>query len=87
MIVARHRIFLKNFKKRIIPYSNLVLKFEERLSLFLADPGSPVLKDHALVGEKSGYRAFSVTGDIRVVYKIEGDTLRLYDIGSHNQVY
>lgn len=87
MIVARHKVFKKNFKKRILPDPVLVVKFEERLSLLLSDPRNPILKDHMLVGKKAGYRAFSVTGDIRVVYKIKGDVLRLYDIGSHNQVY
>ena len=86
-MVARHKVFKKNFKKRILPDPDLVVKFEERMSLLLSDPRNLILKDHALLGDKAGYRAFSVAGDIRVVYKIEGDTLRLYDIGSHNQVY
>ncbi|MDO8609629.1 MAG: type II toxin-antitoxin system mRNA interferase toxin, RelE/StbE family [bacterium] len=48
---------------------------------------NPLLKDHKLIGSLNGLRAFSITGDVRVVYRIEGDILELYDIGSHNQVY
>ena len=87
MRIARHKHFRKNFQKRILPYPSLVAKFEERLKLFLSDSLSPLLNDNQLTGDKRDYRPFSVTGNIRVVYKIEGDLLRLYDIGSHNQVY
>ena len=87
MKVAYHRQFLKHFQKRISPHPKLVVKFEEKLKLRLINPKEASLKDHRLLGEKSEFRSFSITGDIRVVYKIEKDTLRLYDIGTHNQVY
>lgn len=53
----------------------------------MSDPKQALLNDHALHGDLEGYRSFSVTGDIRVVYKIEGETIKLFDIGRHNQVY
>jgi len=35
-----------------------------------------------------GFYAFSITGDIRVIYqKISDEEIILVDIGSHNQVY
>lgn len=46
-----------------------------------------ILHNHKLAGDKSGFWAFSITGDVRVVYLKEGDDVLLYDIGSHNQVY
>ncbi len=80
--------FLKHYKKRILPHKNLDKKFQQRRSLFLIDPTNPLLKDHQLAGDKKHYRAFSITGDIRVVYKKEDErTVRFYDIGTHNQVY
>ena len=43
---------------------------------------------HGLTWKFRQYRAFSITGNIRVIYKIiNTKTLRLYDIGTHNQVY
>jgi len=45
------------------------------------------LRDHKLIGKKKNFRAFSVTGDIRVVYIIVDSNIWLFDIGSHNQVY
>lgn len=54
---------------------------------FFQNPSSPLLQDHSLAGDLEGYRAFSVTGDYRVVYFKEEVTFHLYDIGTHNQVY
>lgn len=87
MIVVRHKRFIKNYKLRIQYNLKLTSKFQERLVKFLANPKDDELKDHKLTGVLEGFRAFSVTGDIRVVYRIIEGTLDLYDIGSHNQVY
>ncbi len=79
--------FVKNYKKRILQKSSLVKKFGERIELFKVDPKNKQLKDHALTGSMIGFRAFSITGDVRVIYQIIDNTILLYDIGSHNQVY
>ena len=87
MEIKFHQKFKKNFKKRIQPQHKLVEAFENRLSTFLQNQKHYLLRDHKLVGKFRDYRAFSITGDIRLVYKITDDTLFLYDIGTHNQVY
>jgi addiction module RelE/StbE family toxin len=86
--IERHPKFKKSFKKRVAPNTKLVLRFKQRLNIFVANPRSPVLYDHQLKGTKYRYRAFSITGDIRVIYeKVSDDHIILMDIGSHNQVY
>jgi len=86
MRIEYHKNFLKNYKKRI---TNPILKarFTERVKLFLSDPQSPLLCNHKLVGNKKNYWSFSITGDIRIVYRLENNCIMLYDIGTHNQVY
>lgn len=79
--------FRKNYRKRIFPHKNLDKRFEERRNLFVKDPKNPILKDHALTGKMKGFRAFSITGDIRVVYYVYKKTAYLIDIGTHAQVY
>lgn len=79
--------FLKSYSKRIGRNKNLDKRFYERLQLFIQNPQNLILKDHKLTGAKKQFRAFSVTGDIRVIYYIEKETIYLIDIGSHNQVY
>lgn len=63
-------------------------QFGERLEIFIKDPQNSVLKVHTLKGNLTGRRAFSITGDYRVIYRIVGDdTVKLLDIGRHGQVY
>lgn len=88
MIVERHNGFEKAYNKRIASHPKLAKKVAERLLLFAENSQNILLQDHSLGGNKLGLRAFSITGDIRVIYKqIEEDCVRLLDIGSHNQVY
>ena len=87
MQIKAHKKFAKNYQKRIATNPKLVSKFRSKLKQFMDDPNDPTLKDHPLVGKLSSYRAFSITGDVRVVYRIVGDELWLYNIGTHAQVY
>jgi mRNA-degrading endonuclease YafQ of YafQ-DinJ toxin-antitoxin module len=82
------RNFLKSFRKRILPDSKLSTQFDKRILLFIRNPNHPLLRKHLLTGSKKGLFAFSITGDIRVIYmqEITGECTFL-DIGSHNQVY
>lgn len=80
--------FKKNFNKRIPINSPLDKKYQERLKLFNKQTNDPFIKSHKLAGKFQGYSAFSITGDIRVIYVQESeDTVLFIDVGTHNQVY
>lgn len=79
--------FIKIFKKRISSQKALNNKFDERTIFFSKNHTDPILKDHELKGNLQGFRSFSISGDIRVVYYIKGNTAYFVDIGTHNQVY
>ena len=85
--IKPHRQFEKNFRKRIAKDPKLLAQFEERLRLFLDGVRGAPLNDHALTGQLAGFRAFSVTGDIRVIYIETATEVLFLDIGTHNQVY
>lgn len=85
--IKRNKTFEKHFKKRISPNNKLVSQFEERLKLFLLGIRDYPLNDHSLLGILTGKRAYSVAGDIRVVYIETKEAYIFIDIGSHNQVY
>jgi len=85
--IQRDKNFDKNFKSRITPYENLVKQFELRLQMFISGVRGTPLNDHGLKGRRRTFRAWSVTGDIRVVYRETDEYIELLDIGSHNQVY
>lgn len=88
MKIERHPNFKKSYKKRIANNPQLVKKTEDRIKLFQKDQTSPILQDHNLTGARREFRAFSITGDIRIVYfQVYRDHIILLDIGTHNQVY
>lgn len=88
MKIRLYRGFKKAYKFRVSSGKKLVAQTRQRITLFKADPNDPILKDHGLVGAKKGLRAFSITGDIRVIYlPVSKDEVVFIDIGSHNQVY
>ena len=87
MKIFYHKTFRKHFKKRIAPNKKLQTRFYQRLNLLVQNPNHPLLKRHQLRGKKRVYWSFSVTGDIRVIYRIENKNVFLYDIGTHGQVY
>jgi len=77
--------FRKHFQKRISPYHKLRSKATKRINQFLQNSLS--VKDHISIGNKLSLHAFSITGDIRIVYADLGDHYLFLDIGTHNQVY
>ena len=79
--------FDKSFRKRILPHPQLRKKFKQKLKIFVKSPQNPQLKTHHLKGSKKGLSAFSVTGNIRVVFRKHQNRIYLVDIGTHNQVY
>jgi mRNA-degrading endonuclease YafQ of YafQ-DinJ toxin-antitoxin module len=86
MKIIYHKRFEKNFTR--LP-QKLRTKVVERIELFKKDQFNPVLKNHALKGPLSDRRAFSVTGDIRIIFE-EFDNyfvVVMLDVGIHNQIY
>ena len=79
--------FIKIYKKRFSSNINLRKRFDQKLRRFVEDPNDKILAVHSLSGKLKGYRAFSVTGDIRVIYYINKGIAYFVDIGTHNQVY
>jgi mRNA-degrading endonuclease YafQ of YafQ-DinJ toxin-antitoxin module len=55
--------------------------------MFIAGQRGAPLYDHHLTGDLQGRRAFSITGDVRVVYIEFKDKIIFLDVGTHNQVY
>ena len=79
--------FIKMSKKRFKNKPRIKNKFFQKTRLFAKNPLDKSLKNHPLKGTKKGLNAFSITGDIRVIYQIKNNTAYFLDIGTHNQVY
>lgn len=86
MKIQYHRNFEKSFKK-------LNLKLKEKtiatIRKFTKNPFDASLRNHALQGKLEGKRAFSVTGDVRIIFEeCDGYVLVIMlDVGTHSQLY
>ena len=87
-IIQRTKGFEKSFQK--LP-THIQKKFIEKLSLFLDTESHPALNTHKLKGHRKNEWSFSVTSDVRAIYKKDTKTntiLFLFiNIGTHNKVY
>lgn len=82
--------FHKNFEKRFRKFSEKIKgKICTALEKFSKNPFDPLLKNHPLSGKLQGKRAFSASGDLRIIFEeYENYVLVIMlNIGSHNQVY
>ncbi|MFA5820591.1 MAG: type II toxin-antitoxin system RelE/ParE family toxin [Candidatus Gracilibacteria bacterium] len=81
--------FTDRFRKRLKKLPAKIQKqFELRLEIFVTDSKNPILKVHPLRGNLIGRRAFSITGDYRVIYRVvDEESVKLVDIGTHSQIY
>ena len=71
-----------------IDNNELLDKIQYLINLFIINPGDSRLYNHALRKRMKGKYAFSITGDIRIVYEWLGkQKVRFLAIGGHNKVY
>ena len=57
------------------------------LRRFASDPKDPLLRTHKLKGDLGDYWAFSVTDDLRVLFRWNGDEAFLVNLGTQDEVY
>lgn len=79
----------KSFDKQYAKLSSKVKEhFKDRLTLFRENPFDTALRNHALKGKYLGYRSIDITGDVRALYTVKGNTVILFGfIGTHSQLY
>lgn len=76
---------LKNFRGE---HPLLYKRADERIKIFERKPNDTPLHNHVLKRKMKGKWAFSVTGDIRIVYEWKSKTVvRFLAIGGHKKVY
>jgi addiction module RelE/StbE family toxin len=86
MIIDFHRKFKKSYKKLD---KNMKTKVDLAIHKFRDDPFDKTLKNHALSKKMEGKRAFSVSGNVRIVFEEYDDYVLviMLDVGTHSQVY
>jgi addiction module RelE/StbE family toxin len=79
--------FEKAYARRIARNEKLKKAYTKRYCLFAQGERGYPIHDHALTDSLAGKRAFSIGGDLRVIYIELSSAIIFVDIGSHSQVY
>lgn len=79
----------KGFDKQFVRLnSKLQARFKEKIEIFKINPFDTNLRNHALKGKYLGYRSIDITGDLRALYTVKGNTIVIFGfIGTHGQLY
>ena len=87
MILSQTKAFARDSSKIRMSDKHFTrfVQFLHLLSQSAALP--PEARDHALRGEWSEFREFHVSGDLLVIYQVEGDVVKLVRIGTHSQLF
>jgi mRNA interferase YafQ len=85
--LAVHKVFTKDLKKAGLNPTNSAKLFLF-VSLLLEERELPAeARDHALSGNYKDTREFHISGDLLIVYRIEGNVLELLRLGTHSQLF
>lgn len=85
MIIKRTATFKKQYKKLPV---KMQAQFDSCLRLFIIDPTNERLRTHPLKGKYGGYWSMNISGDLRALYRKEGDQIIIFGfIGTHSQLY
>lgn len=81
-------VYNKDLEDLLVESSDLEKEIEKNISRFKNNPNDTRLDNHPLKKSMEGKWAFSITDDIRIVYKwTNKTTARFLAIGPHSQVY
>lgn len=85
-------MIIKTTKKFDKQYAKLSQKnkanFKQKIEVFRNNPFDKQLRNHPLKGKYLGYRSINITGDLRALYQIKGNTVTIFAfIGTHSQLY
>lgn len=83
--IEEHRLFKRYYRKLSTKQKTL---YKQRVLILEKNPRHTLLKMHSLHGILEGCYAFSLSGDLRVVFQwVNKNHIVLIKIGTHNQVY
>jgi addiction module RelE/StbE family toxin len=78
----------KKFDKQFVKLSKKTKEqFYEKMILFQINSFNLLLNNHAVHYPFEGCRSINITGDLRALYEVIGDTALFIRIGSHSELY
>lgn len=72
--------FEKRLKKYSSPEKQKILK---KIKIFWENPFSSLLKTHKLKGQLNDIWSFSISSNLRIIFRIKENIVEFIDIGNH----
>ncbi len=86
--VAFSSAFKRALKQFLKKHPQKQMLISNSIDLFITDPYHPSLETHKLKGKLSGYFAFSIEYDLRIIFFFASPNEVVFaNIGSHDEVY
>ena len=79
-----HRVFQKRFEKLPLKIRE---QFFERAEIFCKDTYAEILQNHSVDNVYPNCRSINITGDVRALYKVQGNIAIFVNIGTHSELY
>ncbi len=85
--IERHKYFVKDMASVKLSekhFSKFVVYLAKLIQNELLPPEA---HNHELEGEWKGFLEFHISGDLLIIYRIDGEILQLIRMGSHAQLF
>jgi len=87
MLLIQTKSFLKD-QRKIKMTDKHFTRFVQILScLSHSEPLPEDARDHALTGNWNDFRECHISGDLLLIYQVDGETIKLVRLGSHSQLF
>jgi mRNA-degrading endonuclease YafQ of YafQ-DinJ toxin-antitoxin module len=86
--IKRTLAYLQSLSELLEKKPELAEEIDNRVDWFKRNPNDTRLRNHELIKRMKGKWAFSIDGDVRIVYRWKGkNEVEFLAIGGHGKVY
>jgi len=87
MILTKTKAFIRDSNKLKMSDKHFTKFIEALYCLSKSESLPPEFQDHQLCGDWSDFRECHISGDVLLIYQVEGGTVKLVRLGSHSQLF
>jgi len=87
LILNKTKAFIRDSNKLKLSDKHFTRFIEALYCLSKSESLPPEFKDHSLQGDWADFRECHISGDVLLIYQVEGDVVKLVRLGTHSQLF
>lgn len=87
MLLIQTKSFIKDQRKIKMSDKHFTRFVQILACLSRPEPLPEDTRDHALTGNWADFRECHISGDLLLIYQVDGETIKLVRLGSHSQLF